>query len=85
MLRAEGLEDAVIGRALTHLQAPELDATENLLLPFARDTIWFQPAPVQRRARELAAQLTPAQFVETVGVLSLANALCRLTPAVLES
>jgi AhpD family alkylhydroperoxidase len=85
LLRAEGVSDAVAEQALTHLNAPELDATENLLLPFARDTIWFQPAPMQRRARELSTQLTPAQFVEAVGVTSLANALCRLAPAVLES
>lgn len=84
VLRAEGLSDAAIGRALTHLQAPELDDVENLLLPFARDTIWYQPAAVQRRARELRARLSPAQFVEAVGVLALANALCRLAPAVLE-
>ena len=82
VLRAEGLPDAAVDRALTHLQAPELDEVENLLLPFARDTIWYQPAPVQRRARELLQRLSPAQFVEAVGVLSLANALCRLTPAV---
>ena len=84
VLRAEGLDDAVAERALTHLQAPELDATENLLLPFARGTIWYQPAAIQRRASELSARLTPAQFVEAVGVLSLANALCRLAPAVLD-
>lgn len=83
VLKAEGVPDAVVARALTHLHAPELDEVENLLLPFARDTIWYQPAPVQRRARELLQRLSPAQFVEAVGVLSLANALCRLTPAVL--
>jgi AhpD family alkylhydroperoxidase len=81
VLRAEGLADEAIDRALRHLQAPELDAVENLLLPFARETIWYQPAPLQRRARELCGRLTPAQFVEAVGVASLANALCRLAPA----
>jgi AhpD family alkylhydroperoxidase len=82
VLREEGLSDDAAARALAHLQAPELDAIENQLLPFARDTIWYQPAPVQRRARELGARLTPAQMVEAFGVLSLANALCRLAPAV---
>ena len=83
LLAAEGLDPGVAERALRHLNAPELDAVENLLLPFARDTIWFQPSPMQRRARELSAQLTAAQFVEAVGVLSFANALCRLAPAVM--
>lgn len=85
VLRAEGLPDEATSRALRHLQAPELDPLENLLLPFARETIWYQPAPMQRRARELCRRLTPAQFVEAVGVVSLANALCRLTPAVLSA
>lgn len=85
VLRAEGLADDAVGRALRHLQAPELDPLENLLLPFARETIWYQPAAVQRRARELSQRLTPAQFVETVGVVSVANALCRLAPAVLSA
>lgn len=82
LLRAEGLDAGVAERAVRHLQAPELEPVENLLLPFARDTIWYQPAPMQRRAREVRDRLTPAQFVEAVGVVSLANALCRLTPVV---
>lgn len=84
MLRGDGLADATTGRALAHLQAPELDDVENLLLPFARDTLWYQPGPLQRRARELRRRLSPAQFVEAAGVLSLANALCRLRPAVMD-
>lgn len=85
VLRAEGLADDVSERALRHLQAPELDALENLLLSFARETIWYQPAAVQRRARALCQRLTPAQLVEAVGVISVANALCRLAPAVLSA
>jgi AhpD family alkylhydroperoxidase len=81
VLREEGLADEVGARALRHLHAPELDAIENLLMPVARDTKWYQRAPVLRRARELCERLTPAQLIETIGVLGLANALCRLAPA----
>ena len=37
-----------------------------------------EPATVQRRARELRERLSAAQFLEVVGVASLANAFCRL-------
>ena len=47
-------------------------------MPFARETIWYEPAPLQRRARGVRDQLSSTQFLEAVGVLSLANGLCRL-------
>jgi hypothetical protein len=47
-------------------------------VPFARETIWYEPAPLQRRARGVRDQLSPTQFLEAIGVLSLANGLCRL-------
>jgi hypothetical protein len=47
-------------------------------VPFARETIWYEPASLQRRARAVRDQLTPTQFLEAIGVVSLANGLCRL-------
>ncbi len=78
ILREEGLSDGAVAQVLTHLDAPELDPMERLLVPFARETIWYEPAPLQRRARAVREQLTGAQFLEALGVLSLANGLCRL-------
>ncbi len=75
---AEGLSTQTVRHALKHLSAPELDAHENLLLPFARETIWYQPAPLQRQAREVRKHLTAEQFVEAMGILGLWNAVCRL-------
>src|SRR5262249_43158352 len=63
---------------LTHLDAPELDAAERHLLPFARDTIWYEPAPLQRRARALREHLDTPQLLEAIGVAALANGLCRM-------
>jgi len=77
-LREEGLPERAIAQILTHLDAPELDPVERVLVPFARETIWYEPAPLQRRARAVRERLTAAQFLEAVGVLSLANGLCRL-------
>lgn len=45
---------------------------------FARETTWYQPASIQRRAREVHEQLGPAAFLELVGITSLANAIARL-------
>jgi len=45
----------------------------------------YQPAGIQRRARAVRDRLTRPEFVEAVGVWVLANALCRLCPAVLET
>ena len=77
-----GFAGPVLARILTHLDAPELTAVERVLVPFARETIWYEPAPLQRRARSIRDQLSASEFLEAVGVLSLANGLCRLGAAV---
>ncbi len=70
---------------LAHLGSPELDAREKLLTEFARETIWYTPRQIQLRARALRDSLTPEQFVEVVGITAFANAVCRLTAAVVEA
>jgi AhpD family alkylhydroperoxidase len=77
-LREEGLSGQALTSVLTHLDAPELDPVERLLVPFARETIWYEPAPLQRRARALRDGLSGPQFLEAIGVVSLANGLCRM-------
>ena len=76
-LRREQVEDV-----LANLSSPALEPIEILIVPFARETIWYQPAQIQRRAVALRSSLTRAQFVELVGVAALANAMCRLSVAV---
>lgn len=82
-LRREGLKASTIAHVLTHLDAPELDPIERLLVPFARETIWYEPAPLQRRARMLRDRLSGTQLLEAIGVASLANGLCRMGATVL--
>jgi alkylhydroperoxidase family enzyme len=77
-LQKEGLPEEALARVLTHLDAPELDSVERVLVPFARETIWYEAAPLQRRARGVRDQLSGTQFLEAIGVLALANGLCRL-------
>ena len=49
----------------------------------ARETIWYEPAALQRRARALRDRLSEAQFIKSVGVASLANGLCRMGATVM--
>ena len=83
-LRREGLKESTLAQVLTHLDAPQLDEIERLLVPFARETIWYEPAPLQRRARMLRDHLSDPQLLEAIGVASLANGLCRLGAAVMD-
>jgi AhpD family alkylhydroperoxidase len=82
-LHGEGLDAEAVGRILARLDAPELDATERLLLPLARETLWYEPAVLQRRVRALRDSLPQPQLIEAIGVAALANALCRMAAAVL--
>jgi AhpD family alkylhydroperoxidase len=77
-LAAEGLDGAALDRILSHLGGAELDDVERLLVPFARETIWYEPARIQRRARALREELSEPQLVEAIGVAALGNGLCRM-------
>ena len=78
LAEAGGLPPDQLEPALAHLAAPGLDPVEALLAPFARETLWYQPAPLQRRGRVLSERLGPGPFLEAVGVAALANMVCRL-------
>lgn len=78
LLAVEGLAADEVERVLTHLGSPALDPLEAAVVPFARETIRYLPVQVQRRARELFERLDHRQFIELVGIASLANAVCRL-------
>ena len=78
LLAAEGLAAERVEEVLAHLDAPELDELERVAFPFARETVWYQPARIQRRAREVKQALGDERFIELVAVASLANALCRV-------
>jgi AhpD family alkylhydroperoxidase len=83
-LEEEGLKESAVGQVLTHLDAPELDPIERLLVSFARETIWYEPASVQRRARALRDRLSGPQLLEAIGVAALANGLCRMGAMVMD-
>lgn len=77
-LIAEGLRADQVDEILRHLTSPVLDAKEALMLSFARETVWYEPARIQRRGREAMQTLSREEFVELVAVASVANMVCRL-------
>ena len=78
LLLAEGVDQSEVAEVLAHLSSTKLDEVERVIVPFARETVWYEPAPLQRRARQVRDALTNAQFIEFIMVAALANAVCRL-------
>jgi alkylhydroperoxidase family enzyme len=85
LLAPEGLGPGEVEEILAHLASPKLDRVEAAIVPFARQTIRYRPADIQRRARRLLDELSTEQFLELVGVAGLANATVRLSLALCES
>jgi len=78
LLLEAGLSADEIGTILAHLGSPALDPTDAVIVPFARETIRYRPAEIQRRARTLRERMPAGQFLEVLGIAALANAVCRL-------
>lgn len=83
-LATEALDAATIAQTLRDLDAPGLSAVERALLPFVRETLWYEPAKLQRHARALRTVLTAEQLVEAIGTVAVANGLCRMAAVVME-
>lgn len=82
LLREDGMPDADIEAALAHLDSPVLSPLERAAAALARDSIWPQPAALQRQARDIRPLFSRQQFVDLIGTAALANACCRLAVAV---
>jgi alkylhydroperoxidase family enzyme len=74
----EDFSEADIDQILTHLSSPALSELERLLVPLARETVWYQPAQIQRHCAEVQAQVSDAEFLDFLGAVSLFNSLSRL-------
>jgi AhpD family alkylhydroperoxidase len=80
-----GVDPATLRAVVVHLDDPELDPRERALMQFARESLWYEPQPLQRRARVLLDLLGAEPFVEVVAVVTIANALARLIAAMADS
>jgi AhpD family alkylhydroperoxidase len=76
---ADGLDDAAIDEVLSTLASPRLTVLERRLVPFARETVWFQPAAIQQRVREVTCDLDPDAALEMIVTMGAANGLGRLS------
>ncbi|MCO5122489.1 MAG: hypothetical protein M9915_01930 [Rhizobacter sp.] len=79
ILRSEGLSDAEIETALATLRCDRLPPAESDLLSWARDTVHYEPGPIQKAGRALCARIGERSFLEAVGVAALANMTVRLS------
>ena len=77
----QGASPSFVRDVVEHLSSPELDTRESVLVPFARETVWYEAPRLQERARALRTRLSREEFVEAIAVLSLANAVARLAGA----
>lgn len=82
LVAAEGMTGAELEQVLTHLRSPELSPIEAQIVPFARETVWYTPAPIQRRLRALQESLGTPAILELTGFTGMANQLCRLCTVV---
>lgn len=63
---------------LQHLNADILDEQETLLVSLARQSVWYRPVQIQQEAKHVLDVIGQTAFTEAIGVMALANALCRL-------
>ncbi len=73
-----GVDEQVFDEVLAHLDAPTLTETDRIAVAFARESIWYQPIPLQRRTVELSTILDVPQLLDLVGFASFANVIARL-------
>lgn len=78
MLLNDGLTDPEITQVFDHLASPALSEVEALLIPLARETVWYQPAKIQRRCAKAQETVSHEQFLDFLGGVSLLNTICRL-------
>src|SRR6185436_12745163 len=78
LLAAENFTDAEIESALVTLRSERLSQRDALLLPWVRNTVYYQTAAVQKQTAALAAGVGDAALLEALGVAALANATVRL-------
>jgi alkylhydroperoxidase family enzyme len=78
LLEREGFDAAEVEGCLATLGSPRLNATENAILEWARETVRYQPLAIQQRTRALLERIGPQATLEAVGVAALANSTVRI-------
>jgi AhpD family alkylhydroperoxidase len=79
MLLSEGMTEKGYEEVLAHLSGAELTPLETVLGPLVRETVWYRTPSLQRHAQRVRPSLSSDEFLEFVGIVALANAVCRLS------
>lgn len=74
---ASGVTDSVFDDVMAHLSAADLTQRDRMAIEFARESIRFQPAQLQRRTRELVEHFDQRELLDLVGFASIANVIAR--------
>src|SRR5262249_1616469 len=78
LLSGEGVPEGDVDTVLSTLAAPCLTAAEEVVVPFARETVRYAPARIQRQGRTVRGAIGQAAFVELIGFAALTNAAARM-------
>jgi AhpD family alkylhydroperoxidase len=73
-----GASQQSVEEAVATFASPGISQAEEKLLAFARDSVRYQVAPMQARAKALVHELGEEQGAEALGVAAVANGLVRL-------
>lgn len=84
LANAEGLDATALFESVAHLDSAALSARERLMLEFTRESLWYEPQKLQRRAQGLHRAVGTAEFVDMMGVAILANMFIRLTATMVD-
>jgi alkylhydroperoxidase family enzyme len=78
LLEAEGISASAAEDAVRNLRADWLDDADQKIVAWARDTVQYRSADIQKRTRVLADGIGSAKAMEAIGTASLANQIVRL-------
>ena len=79
VLRGQGLSEKDVGEILAALSSPLLSDTEERLLRWTRETVWYEPRVIQNSTRRLRDEVGESLTLEAIGTAAIGNTLARLS------
>jgi len=73
-----GFTEGEFEEAISTLTSPRLNAQEQKLLAWTRETVHYQTGPIQKRTHALSEEIEDEVLLEAIGLAALANSVVRL-------